>query len=214
MRVVLAEDHVLLAAGLELLLESAGFEVVAIAGDGPAFVAAVEAHAPDLVIVDVRLPPTFRDEGVLAAIEVRRRHPALPVLVLSQYVERQYAAELLSDERGHVGYLLKDRISRVRGFIDALHRIMAGGTVIDPEVVAQLLGPRPHDPLDRLTPRETEVLQTMAEGDDNAQIAERLVITENAVHKHIGSIFAKLDLPANASGHRRVHAVLAYLAER
>lgn len=204
----------LLAAGLELLLDGAGFEVAAVAGDGPAFIAAVEEHAPDLVIVDVRLPPAFRDEGVLAALEVRRRHPRLPVLVLSQYVERQYATELLSDDQGHVGYLLKDRISRVRGFIDALHRIAAGGTVIDPEVVAQLLGPRPQDPLDRLTPRETEVLQAMAEGDDNAQIAARLVITENAVHKHIGSIFAKLDLPATASGHRRVQAVLAYLAER
>ncbi|MFJ1791731.1 response regulator [Kitasatospora griseola] len=214
MRVVIAEDHVLLAGGLELLLTAKGFEVAAIAGDAPAFLAAVAAHRPDVTIVDVRLPPGFRDEGVRAAIEARRLHPGLPVLVLSQYVERQYAGELVSDGRGGVGYLLKDRVGRVSEFVDALRRVAAGGTVMDPEVIAQLLTRPAHDPIAALTPREREVLALMAEGKDNATLATRLVITDNAVHKHIGNIFTKLGLSPADSGHRRVLAVLTYLSRR
>ncbi|MFC4912035.1 LuxR C-terminal-related transcriptional regulator [Actinomadura gamaensis] len=212
MRVVIAEDNVLLSSGLELLLSARGFEVAAIAADAPGFVAAVEEHRPDLTIVDVRLPPTFRDEGIHAALQVRRRRPGLPVLVLSQYVERQYAGELISDRRGGVGYLLKDRVSRVSEFVDALRRVAEGGTVMDPDVIAQLLTGRARDPIAALTPRERQVLALMAEGKDNAEIAQRLVITENAVHKHIGNIFAKLGLSPDDSGHRRVLAVLTYLS--
>ncbi|PJN28143.1 response regulator transcription factor [Kitasatospora sp. CB02891] len=214
MRVVIAEDHVLLAGGLELLLTAKGFEVAAIAGDAPAFLAAVAEHRPDVTIVDVRLPPGFRDEGVRAAIEARRLHPGLPVLVLSQYVERQYAGELVSDGRGGVGYLLKDRVGRVSEFVDALRRVAAGGTVMDPEVIAQLLTRPAHDPIAALTPREREVLALMAEGMDNATLATRLVITDNAVHKHIGNIFTKLGLSPADSGHRRVLAVLTYLSRQ
>ncbi|GGQ64174.1 response regulator transcription factor [Kitasatospora griseola] len=214
MRVVIAEDHVLLAGGLELLLTAKGFEVAAIAGDAPAFLAAVAEHRPDVTIVDVRLPPGFRDEGVRAAIEARRLHPGLPVLVLSQYVERQYAGELVSDGRGGVGYLLKDRVGRVSEFVDALRRVAAGGTVMDPEVIAQLLTRPAHDPIAALTPREREVLALMAEGKDNATLATRLVITDNAVHKHIGNIFTKLGLSPADSGHRRVLAVLTYLSRQ
>ncbi|KIQ66605.1 response regulator transcription factor [Kitasatospora griseola] len=214
MRVVIAEDHVLLAGGLELLLTAKGFEVAAIAGDAPAFLAAVAEHRPDVTIVDVRLPPGFRDEGVRAAIEARRLHPGLPVLVLSQYVERQYAGELVSDGRGGVGYLLKDRVGRVSEFVDALRRVAAGGTVMDPEVIAQLLTRPAHDPIAALTPREREVLALMAEGKDNATLAARLVITDNAVHKHIGNIFTKLGLSPADSGHRRVLAVLTYLSRQ
>ncbi|MFL6116916.1 MAG: LuxR C-terminal-related transcriptional regulator [Catenulispora sp.] len=214
MRVVIAEDNVLLSSGLELLLTARGFDVAAIAQDAPGFLAAVTEHRPDVTIVDVRLPPTFRDEGIHAALHARRRHPGLPVLVLSQYVEQQYAGELISDGRGAVGYLLKDRVGRVSEFVDALRRVAAGGTIMDPEVIAQLLTRRARDPIADLTPRERQVLALMAQGMDNAAIAARLVITENAVHKHIGNIFAKLGLAPDDSGHRRVLAVLAYLSSQ
>ncbi|WP_329518857.1 response regulator transcription factor [Spirillospora sp. NBC_01491] len=214
MRVVIAEDNVLLSSGLELLLTSKGFDVAAIAQDAPGFITAVTEHRPDITIVDVRLPPTFRDEGIHAALHVRRQYPGLPVLVLSQYVEQQYAGELISDRRGGVGYLLKDRVSRVSEFIDALRQVAAGGTVMDPEVIAQLLTRHARDPIAGLTARERQVLALMAEGKDNATLAARLVITENAVHKHIGNIFAKLGLSPADSGHRRVLAVLTYLSSR
>jgi DNA-binding NarL/FixJ family response regulator len=210
-RVVIAEDNVLLSSGLELLLASKGHEVVAVVRDGEAFLDAVAEHRTDIAIVDVRLPPSFRDEGIHAALRARREHGALPILVLSQYVERDYAGELLSDGRGGIGYLLKDRIGRVTEFIDALQRVAAGGTAMDPEVVAQLLARRAGDPLDTLTSRERESLALMAQGHDNATIAERMRISDNAVHKHIGNIFAKLGLAPDDSGHRRVRAVLAYL---
>jgi DNA-binding NarL/FixJ family response regulator len=213
LRVVIAEDNVLLSEGLTLLLRTSGIEVVAVAVDGPGFVAAVRGHRPDVTIVDVRLPPSFRDEGLRAALEVRAEFPSLPVLVLSQYVEETYAGELLADGRGGVGYLLKDRVSRVDQFVDALRRVADGGTVMDPEVVAQLLVRRRTgvDRVGTLTPREREVLALMAEGRANGDIAIHMTITERAVHKHVGNIFAKLDLPPSDSGHRRVLAVLAYL---
>jgi DNA-binding NarL/FixJ family response regulator len=210
-RVVIAEDNVLLSSGLELLLAAKGCEVAAVVGDGEAFLDAVAEHRPDIAIVDVRLPPSFRDEGIHAALRARREHGALPILVLSQYVEREYAGELLSDGRGGIGYLLKDRIGRVAEFVDALRRVAAGGTAMDPEVVAQLLARRAGDPLDTLTSRERESLALMAQGHDNATIAERMRISDNAVHKHIGNIFAKLGLAPDDSGHRRVRAVLTYL---
>ncbi|GII78892.1 DNA-binding response regulator [Sphaerisporangium rufum] len=211
MRVVIAEDNILLSSGLELLLAAKGCDVVATARDGEAFGQAVAEARPDIAIVDVRLPPSFRDEGIHAALRARREHGPLPILVLSQYVECEYAGELLSDGRGGIGYLLKDRIGRVAEFIDALRRVAAGGTAMDPEVVAQLLARRAGDPLDTLTPRERESLALMAQGHDNATIAEHMRISHNAVHKHIGNIFAKLGLAADDSGHRRVRAVLAYL---
>ncbi len=210
MRVVIAEDNVLLAEGLTLVLTSAGFEVAGRAGDASGFLAAVAEHAPDVCIVDVRLPPGYRDEGIHAALRARKERPGLPILVFSQYVEETYAGELLSDGRGGVGYLLKDRVARVEEFLDSLRRVAAGGTAMDPEVVRQLLTRR-HDPIDALTPREREVLALMAEGHGNAAIAQRLVVTERAVHKHVGNIFVKLDLQPDDSGHRRVQAVLAYL---
>jgi DNA-binding NarL/FixJ family response regulator len=210
MRVVIAEDNVVLAEGLSLLLRSSGFEVVAVAGDGESFVQAVLEHKPDVTVVDVRMPPTFRDEGIRAALEARRAQPGLPILVFSQYVEETYAGELLADRRGGIGYLLKDRVGRVDEFIDALRRVASGGTALDPEVVAQLLVRR-DNPIAALTPREREVLALMAQGFGNAEIAERLVVTERAIHKHIGNIFVKLDLPPTDSGHRRVLAVLAFL---
>ncbi|GAB2842916.1 response regulator transcription factor [Actinocorallia aurea] len=213
MRVVIAEDNVLLAGGLELLLAAKGCEVAAVAADGESFLAAVAAHRPDIAVVDVRLPPSFRDEGIHAALRARREHGALPVLVLSQYVEREYAGELLADGRGGIGYLLKDRIGRVSEFVDALRRVAAGGTAMDPEVVAQLIARRAGDPLDALTPREREALALMAQGHDNAAIATRMRVSDNAVHKHIGNIFAKLGLSPADSGHRRVRAVLAYLED-
>ncbi|MFJ9777083.1 response regulator [Kitasatospora sp. NPDC101157] len=212
MRVVIAEDNVLLSSGLELLLTAKGCHVAAVTQDSPGFLAAVAVHRPDVTIVDVRLPPTFRDEGIRAAIRARRRHPGLPVLVLSQYVEQQYAGELISDGRGGVGYLLKDRVGRVGEFVDALRRVADGGTVMDPEVIGQLLTRSARDPIAALTAREREVLALMAEGADNTTIAARLVITDNAVHKHIGNIFAKLGLSPGDSGHRRVLAVLTYLS--
>ncbi|GAA0933463.1 response regulator [Virgisporangium aurantiacum] len=210
MRVVIAEDNVLLSTGLELLLGRVGFEIVAIVDDAEGFLTAVREHRPDVTIVDVRLPPSFRDEGIRAALQARREHPGLPVLVLSQYVEQQYAAELLSTTGGGVGYLLKDRVSRVDQFVDALRRVAAGGTAMDPEVIAQLVQ-RAGDPIDALTPREREVLALMAQGHDNTAIGQQLVITDNAVHKHIGNIFTKLGLAVTDSGHRRVLAVLTYL---
>ena len=199
MRVVIAEDLALLRDGLTRLLTESGFEVVAAVEDGPGLVRAVMGHKPDVCVVDVRLPPTFTDEGVRAALEARTRMPGLPVLVLSQYVERTFAAELLSDGRGGVGYLLKDRVAE-------------GGTAMDPEAVAQLLGGRGEGSvLDELTPREREVLGLMAEGRTNHAIADRLVVTEGAVEKHVSNIFGKLGLPPSDADHRRVLAVLAFL---
>ena len=212
LRVVIAEDSVLLREGLVRLVEDSGAVVVAAVGDGPSLVAAVVEHRPDISVVDVRMPPSQRDEGLRAAIEARRLVPGSPVLVLSQYVERQYASELLADGAGGVGYLLKDRIADVREFMDALRRVAGGGTALDPEVVAQLMVRRRHDdPLASLTPREREVLGAMAEGRTNAGIAAALGITEGAAEKHISNIFGKLDLPETRNDHRRVLAVLAYL---
>ncbi|MFF9040363.1 response regulator transcription factor [Streptomyces sp. NPDC014892] len=211
MRVVIAEDNALLREGLVLLLTSAGHEVVAVAGSGPEILPALLEHRPNVAVLDVRMPPGFRDEGLRAALEARRRLPGLPVLVLSQYVEESYAAELLGGGAGGVGYLLKDRVGRVDEFLDALDRVAAGGTALDPEVVTELLTRRRDSPLDALTPREREVLALMAEGHDNATIARTLVVTERAVSKHIGNVFLKLGLPTSDTGHRRVLAVLAYL---
>ena len=210
MRVVIAEDNVLLQEGLNLLLSTSGFEVVAAVGNAEDLLDALDTHQPDLAVVDVRLPPTFRDEGLRAALVARRRRPGLPVLVLSQYVERTYAEELLSDDGGAVGYLLKDRVSRIDDFLDAIDRVSAGGIVMDPQVVAQIIAGR-RSPLRSLSPRENEVLSRMAEGHANADIARLLFITERSVSKHIGNIFAKLGLPPSDTGHRPVLAVLAYL---
>ncbi|MEV3857880.1 response regulator transcription factor [Streptomyces sp. NPDC050095] len=211
MRVVIAEDNALLREGLVLLLRSAGHEVVAAAESGPEVLPALLEHRPDVAVLDVRMPPGFRDEGLRAALEARKSLPELPVLVLSQYVEESYAGELLGQGASGVGYLLKDRVGRVDEFLDALARVAGGGTALDPEVVAELLARRRDDPVDSLTPREREVLQLMAEGRDNATIAATLVVSERAVSKHIGNVFAKLGLPPSDSGHRRVLAVLAYL---
>jgi DNA-binding NarL/FixJ family response regulator len=212
LRVVIAEDSALIREGVARLIEESGGTVVAKVGDGDAFVVAVEEHRPDVSVVDVRMPPTQRDEGLRAAIEARRRVPGTPILVLSQYVERQYATELLADRAGGVGYLLKDRVGDVREFMDALRRVANGGTALDPEVVAQLMARnRADDPLSTLTPREREVLAAMAEGRTNIGIARQLSITEGAAEKHISNIFGKLQLPESASDHRRVLAVLAYL---
>ncbi|MFJ2558899.1 MULTISPECIES: response regulator [unclassified Streptomyces] len=211
MRVVIAEDHALLREGLVLLLSSAGHEVVAVAGSGPEVVPALLEHRPDIAVLDVRMPPGFRDEGLRAALAAREEIPGLPVLVLSQYVEESYAAELLGGGAKGVGYLLKDRVGRVDEFLDALDRVAAGGTALDPEVVAELLTRRRDSPLDSLTPREREVLKLMAEGHDNTTMAAALVVTERAVSKHIGNVFLKLGLPPSDSGHRRVQAVLTYL---
>ncbi|MCI3272409.1 LuxR C-terminal-related transcriptional regulator [Streptomyces cylindrosporus] len=211
MRVVIAEDNVLLREGLVLLLTSAGHEVVAVAGTGPETLPALLEHRPDAAVLDVRMPPNFRDEGLRAALEARKEIPGLPVLVLSQYVEESYATELLGGGSSGVGYLLKDRVGRVDEFLDALERVASGGTALDPEVVTELLTRRKDSPLDSLTPREREVLELMAEGHDNATIAKTLVVTERSVHKHIGNVFLKLGLPPTDSGHRRVLAVLAHL---
>ena len=209
MRIVIAEDNTLLREGIVLLVKSAGHEVAGVAGSGPEIVPALLKHRPDIAVLDVRMPPSFRDEGLRAAVEARKQLPGLPVLVLSQYVEQAYATELLATGANGTGYLLKDRIGRVEEFLDALERVAAGGTALDPEVVTQLMNR--HDPLDSLTAREREVLQLMAEGHENLAIAQRLVVTERAVTKHIGNIFRKLGLPAGDSGHRRVLAVLAYV---
>jgi len=212
LRVVIAEDSALIREGIARLIEESGGTVVAKVGDGEAFVAAVDAYRPDVSVVDVRMPPTQRDEGLRAAIAARRRVPGAPILVLSQYVERQYATELLADRAGGVGYLLKDRVGDVREFMDALRRVAHGGTALDPEVVAQLMARnRVDDPVSTLTPREREVLGAMAEGRTNIGIARQLNITEGAAEKHISNIFGKLQLPESPSDHRRVLAVLAYL---
>ncbi|WTI38961.1 response regulator transcription factor [Streptomyces sp. NBC_00589] len=211
LRVVLAEDSVLLREGLVGLLARFGHEVVAAVGDARALTEAVPEHAPDLVVTDVRMPPGFQDEGLRAALALRTADPRLPVLVLSQYVQRAYAAELLDTGDGTgVGYLLKDRVGQVEQFAEAVERVAAGGTVVDPEVVRQLLRRR-RDPLEALTPREREVLGLVAEGKSNGAIARELVVTEAAVGKHIGNILGKLELPPAEDTHRRVLAVLAYL---
>jgi DNA-binding NarL/FixJ family response regulator len=213
-RVVIAEDLALLREGLVALLRENDIEVVAQVEDGPGLLRAIAGHEPDLAIVDVRLPPTFSDEGVLAAIEARRRSPELGVLVLSQYVETAYASELIGDDGAGIGYLLKERVGDVRAFLDAMHRVADGGTVLDRQVVSELLAPRggPCDALEALSAREREVLALMAEGRSNTAIAEALVVTPGAVEKHITSIFGKLELPACEDDNRRVLAVLAYLS--
>jgi DNA-binding NarL/FixJ family response regulator len=214
LRVVIAEDLALLRDGLTRLLRDNGFDVVGAVRDGDALVGAVESERPDIAIVDIRLPPSFRDEGVRAALELRERAPDTAILVVSQYVELTYATELLSDKRGGVGYLLKDRVMDVAEFVDAVRRVAQGGTALDPEVVAQLFSARRRGRLERLTPRELEVLGLMAEGRSNAAIAEALVLTVGAVEKHVANILMKLRLPPSDSDHRRVLAVLAYLQER
>jgi DNA-binding NarL/FixJ family response regulator len=211
-RVVLGEDLALLRDGLIRLLSAHDFEVVEAVDNGPSLLHALIEHKPDVAVVDVRLPPTFTDEGLRAAIDARAQVPGLPVLVLSQYVEQLYARELLSDGQGGVGYLLKDRIANVGQFIDAVRRVADGGTAMDPEVVSQLLARNAgSEPLHQLTPREREVLEQMAEGRSNAAIAGKLFITEKAVSKHTNNIFAKLGLPQSSDDNRRVLAVLAYL---
>ena len=212
MRVVLAEDLFLLRDGLVRLLTAHGFAIVAAVGSAPALRRALLEHRPDVSIVDVRLPPTFTDDGLRAALAARQQLPGLPVLVLSQYVEQLYARELLADRAGGVGYLLKDRVFNDDQFVDAIRAVAGGGTVMDPEVVSKLLGRRSRqEPVSRLTAREREVLALMAEGRSNSAIAERLFITEKAVAKHSASIFAKLSLAPSADDNRRVLAVLAYL---
>ncbi|MFJ2886949.1 response regulator [Streptomyces sp. NPDC087305] len=212
LRIVLADDAVLLREGLVRLLTDDGHQVVAAVGDGPALVEAVLTHRPDVAVVDVRMPPTHTDEGLRAAISVRAQLPGTPVLVLSQYVEESYAAELLADGSGAVGYLLKDRVARVEEFLDALARVARGATVLDPQVVSRLLaGQRRNAPLEALTPRERQLLALMAEGHSNTAIARRLALSNSAVEKHIGNVFAKLGLPPDDSRHRRVLAVLAHL---
>lgn len=212
MRVVLAEDQALLRDGLVRLLSAHGFEVAAAVETGPDLLDALLAERPDVAVADIRLPPTHRNEGLAASLQARRRVPGLPVLILSQHVEPLYARELLSDGAGSVGYLLKDRVSNVRSFMDAVRTVAAGGTAMDSEVVAQMLARRSRDErLGALTPREREVLAAMAEGHANAGIAARLVITEKAVSNHINAIFAKLGLLPDQDGNRRVLAVLAFL---
>ena len=212
MRVVIVEDDALLREGLVLLLASEGIEVAAAVDNIDAFLEALAEHRPDAAVMDVRLPPTFTDEGLRGAVEARKRIPGLPILVLSAYVEDSYAGDLLAGGAEGIGYLLKERVGKVATFLDALHRVVAGGTVLDPEVVSQLMvRRRVDDPIRTLTPREREVLALMAEGHANTAIAELLVVTETAVSKHIRNIFAKLGLPPGDTGHRRVLAVLAYL---
>ena len=212
MRVVIAEDLALLRDGLTRLLRDNGFEVVGAVWDAEALMEAVTRERPEIAIVDIRLPPSFRDEGVRAALELREQAPDTAILVVSQYVEPTYATELLADGRGGVGYLLKDRIMDVDDFVDAVRRVANGGTALDPEVVAQLFSrQQPDGPLEALTPRELEVLARMAEGRSNAAIAQDLVLTVGAVEKHIANILMKLRLPPSGSDHRRVLAVLTYL---
>ena len=216
MRVVIAEDLALLREGLVALLRENEIEVVAQLEDGPGLLRAIAGHKPDLAIVDVRLPPTFSDEGLIAAIEARRRQPALGVLVLSQYVETAYASELIGKDTAGIGYLLKERVGDVRAFLDALHTVAAGGTVLDRQVVAELLAPRngATDALSGLTAREREVLALMAEGRSNAGVARQLWLTEGTVEKHVRSILSKLNLPEAADDHRRVRAVITFLESR
>jgi DNA-binding NarL/FixJ family response regulator len=211
-RVVIAEDAAVLRDGLVQLLTDRGFEVAAAVGDAAMLRAAVDTHRPDVAVVDIRMPPTHTDEGLRAAIELRRDHPSLAVLVFSQYIETRYAAELLATRSDGVGYLLKDRVAHVSEFVDAVRRVAAGGTALDPEVVTQLLGAsRRSDTLAVLSPREREVLGLMAEGRSNTAIAASLVVSPRAVEKHIANIFTKLDLPPSDTDHRRVLAVLRYL---
>jgi DNA-binding NarL/FixJ family response regulator len=211
-RIVIAEDLFLLREGITRLLQAHGCEIAAAVGDGPALVQALTGERPDVAIVDVRLPPTFTDEGLRASLEARRQVPGLPILVLSQYVEQLYARELLADRAGGVGYLLKDRVFTDHQFVDVLRTVAGGGTVMDPEVVAALLVRHSSDaPLARLTGREKDVLALMAEGRSNNAIAQRLFVSEKAVSKHCTSIFAKLGLPPSGNDNRRVLAVLAYL---
>ncbi|GGN28330.1 DNA-binding response regulator [Lentzea pudingi] len=211
MRVVIAEDSVLLRVGVQRLLADEGIETVAAVENGDDLLDAVTEHKPDLCVVDVRMPPTFTDEGLRAAIECRRRHPGLPVLVLSQYVEERYAVELLAGGASGVGYLLKERVADVKEFVDAVRRVADGGTSIDHEVITQLMVRSKKSPVDKLTPREREVLGLMAQGLSNTAIAGTLVVSDGAVEKHVGNIFAKLGLEPSNSEHRRVRAVLAYL---
>ena len=211
MRVVLAEDLALLRDGLIRLLEAYDFEVVAAVDNGPALLQALISHRPDVAVVDVRLPPNFTDEGLRAAIQARSEVPGLPVLVLSQHVEQLYARELLSDRTGGIGYLLKSRVSDIGQFIDAIRRVAAGGTALDPEVVSQLLARNNHEPLRDLSAREREVLALMAEGRSNAAIAATMFVTEKTVGKHITSLLGKLGLPPSDDDNRRVLAVLTYL---
>jgi DNA-binding NarL/FixJ family response regulator len=211
-RVVVADDSVLLREGMVRLLQDAGFDVVAQAGDADDLMRKVSAHKPDVAIVDIRMPPTQTDDGLRAALEIRRRLPATGVLVLSQYLEEGYALELVSDSAEGTGYLLKDRVADVERFVDSVRRVAQGGSALDPEVVGHLLGRRRRDdPLEELTPREREVLALMAEGRSNQAIAEQLVVTERAVEKHVTSIFGKLDLAPAPEDHRRVLAVLTFL---
>jgi DNA-binding NarL/FixJ family response regulator len=214
MRIVIAEDDALLREGLALLLRAEGLDVVATTDSPDTFLQAVDKYEPDVAIVDVRMPPTHTDEGIVAAVEARRRRPALAVLVLSAYVEQAFATELLAGGAARLGYLLKERVGRVEEFLTALHRVADGGTAIDPDIVGQLLArSRPDGALQRLSPREREVLALMAQGLGNTAIAERLFVTEGAVHKHIRSIFAKLDLGPSDRADRRVTAVLRYLED-
>ncbi len=212
MRVVVADDSVLLREGVVRLLQEKGFDVVAQAGDAEDLIRKVNAHKPDVAIVDIRMPPTNTDDGLRAALEIRAAHPETGVLVLSQYVEEGYALDLVGDSAGGVGYLLKDRVADVDRFVDSVKRVAEGGSALDPEVVAQLVGrARRDDPLDELTPREREVLELMAEGRSNNAIATQMTVTERAVEKHVTSIFGKLGLPPAPEDHRRVLAVLAFL---
>ncbi len=214
-RVVIVEDHVLLREGIVAILQENGIDVVAQASDGLGLLRTVDGHKPDLAICDVRLPPTFTDEGIRAAIEARHRHPGLAILVLSQYVEPAYSAELLATGESGIGYLLKERVSEIRTFIDAVKRVAAGGTALDREVVSSLVRAHnrttPDSSLDALTPRERETLELIAQGRSNAAIARELVVTPGAVEKHISNIFNKLGLPTTNDDHRRVLAVLTYL---
>ncbi|GAA3100402.1 response regulator transcription factor [Streptosporangium carneum] len=212
MRLILADDSVLLREGLIRLLEDAGHDVVAAVGDPEALLDAVERHRPDVAVVDVRMPPTYTDEGLRAALEIRGRRPAVGVLVLSQYVEKTYAAALLSGATEGLGYLLKDRVSEVADFLESLERVRAGGAVFDPEVVRQLIARTTRaDPLSRLSPRETEVLRLLAQGFVNAAIAERLHVSPSTVEKHVAAVLDKLDLPRDPGYSRRVLAILRYL---
>ena len=211
MRVVIAEDSVLLRAGIQRLLADENIETVAATEDGDGLLIAVSEHRPDLAIVDVRMPPSFTDEGLRAALKAREQQPGLPVLVLSQYVEERYAVELLSGGAGGVGYLLKERVADVAEFVDAVHRVAGGGTCIDQEVIAQLMARGRRNPIDVLTPREREVLGLMAQGLTNVAIAKSLTVSDGAVEKHVGNIFSKLGLEPSTEEHRRVRAVLTFL---
>lgn len=213
MRIVIAEDSVLLREGIARLLADAGHEIVASVADGPSLVEAVGEHQPDISIVDVRMPPSFQDEGIRASLEIRNEHPTSPILVLSQYVEAEYASDLLESGTGSVGYLLKDRVAEVSTFIEGVDQVARGGTVLDPEVINQLVSHRRRDdPIGTLTPREREVLALMAEGKTNAAIADAIFVSHGAVEKHVRNIFMKLGLLyGDDAGHRRVLAVLSYL---